>query len=67
MENNLCVTGHIVSSQTRINIFPNITIIIFAELLSRNSHLKRYRHLYAYCSIIYNIQDTEAARVSINR
>ena len=32
-----------------------------------NINLKRYGHLYVYCSIIHNSQIMEVAQVSINR
>ena len=34
---------------------------------TQNINLKEYMHSYVYYSIIYNLQDMEAAQVSINR
>ena len=34
---------------------------------TQNSNLKDYVHLYVHCSIIYNSQDLETAKVSISR
>ena len=33
---------------------------------TQNTDLKEYMHFYVHCSIIYNSQDLEAARVSIS-
>ena len=33
---------------------------------TQNTNLKEHKHPYIYCSIIYNLQDMEAAQVSIN-
>ena len=34
---------------------------------NQNSNSKEHQHPYVHCSIIYNHQDMEVARVSINR
>ena len=34
---------------------------------TQNTNLKEHKHLYVHCSVIYNLQDMEAAQVSINR
>ena len=34
---------------------------------TQNTNLKKRKHLYVHCSVIYNLQDMEAAQVSINR
>ena len=33
----------------------------------QNANSKEHKHLYVHCSIIYNQQDTEAAKVPISR
>ena len=34
---------------------------------TQNTNLKEYKHPYVHCSIIYNLQDLEAAQVPTNR
>ena len=34
---------------------------------TQNTNSKEYKHLYVYCSVIYNSQDVEAALVPISR
>ena len=34
---------------------------------TQNTNLKEHKHSYVHCSAMYNIQDMEAARVSISR
>ena len=34
---------------------------------TQNTNSKEYKHPYVHCSIIYNLQDMEAAQVSISR
>ena len=34
---------------------------------TQNTNLKEHKHPYVHCNIIYNLQDMEAAQVSINK
>ena len=34
---------------------------------TQNTNSKEYKHLYVYCSVIYNSQDVEAVQVPISR
>ena len=34
---------------------------------TQNTHLKEHKHPYVHCSVIYNLQDMEAAQVSTSR
>ena len=46
---------------------PVISLLDIYPKYLRTLILKRYMHLYVYCSIIYNNQIMEAAQVSIHR
>ena len=45
---------------------PAIPLLGISEGTS-NTYSKEHKHSYVHCSVIYNCQDMEAARVSINR
>ena len=53
--------------KNKIAIWSSNSTTWYLPKENENTNLKRYMHLYIYCSIVYNSWDMETTEVSINR